>query len=58
MPNFGDLEATSRQLARHLQQMHELGLRDDTINLQALQVHYKPIILVSVHRNFLLKITY
>ncbi|KAK6631394.1 hypothetical protein RUM44_005921 [Polyplax serrata] len=37
MPNFGDLEATSRQLARHLQQMHELGLRDDTINLQALQ---------------------
>ncbi|EEB13508.1 conserved hypothetical protein [Pediculus humanus corporis] len=37
VPSFGDLEATSRQLARHLQQMHELGLRDDTINLQALQ---------------------
>ncbi|KAL0270686.1 UNVERIFIED_CONTAM: hypothetical protein PYX00_008009 [Menopon gallinae] len=35
--NFGDLEATSRRLGRQLQQMHEIGLRDDAINLQALQ---------------------
>ena len=32
-----DMEAMANRLSRQLQQMHELGLADDAVNLQALQ---------------------
>ena len=32
-----DMQAMANRLSRQLQQMHELGLTDDAVNLQALQ---------------------